>query len=49
VGEHDGTFYIVAELLQGDTLRERLKTGPSTARNCNGIWSADRARSGRSA
>jgi serine/threonine protein kinase/Tol biopolymer transport system component len=28
VGQHDGTFYIVAELLQGDTLRERLKAGP---------------------
>jgi serine/threonine protein kinase/Tol biopolymer transport system component len=28
VGEHDQTFYIVAELLQGETLRERVKTGP---------------------
>jgi serine/threonine protein kinase/Tol biopolymer transport system component len=27
VGQQDGTFYIVAELLQGSTLRERLRTG----------------------
>ena len=28
VGQHESTFYIVEELLQGDTLRERLKGGP---------------------
>jgi serine/threonine protein kinase/Tol biopolymer transport system component len=27
VGQHDGTFFIVAELLQGNTLRERLRAG----------------------
>jgi eukaryotic-like serine/threonine-protein kinase len=28
VGQEDTTFYIVAELLQGETLRDRLKGGP---------------------
>jgi serine/threonine protein kinase len=27
IGQHDSTFYIVAELLRGDTLRERLRAG----------------------
>jgi serine/threonine protein kinase len=32
VGKHDETFYIVEELLQGGTLRERLKAGPLPVR-----------------
>jgi serine/threonine protein kinase/tetratricopeptide (TPR) repeat protein len=32
VGQHDGSPYIVTELLQGETLRERLKKGPMRLR-----------------
>jgi eukaryotic-like serine/threonine-protein kinase len=32
VGVHDGTSYVVAELLEGETLRERLLTGPLSIR-----------------
>jgi Tol biopolymer transport system component len=32
VGRQDETFYIVAELLNGDTLRERFRTGPLSVR-----------------
>jgi hypothetical protein len=32
VGQHESTFYIVAELLQGDSLRERLRLGPLPVR-----------------
>jgi hypothetical protein len=33
VGQHDSIFYIVAELLHGDTLREGLRTGPLPVRS----------------
>ncbi len=32
VGQHDGCPYIVTELLQGETLRDRLRRGPMRAR-----------------
>jgi len=33
-GTHDGVPYLVSELLDGETLRERLKSGPISPRRC---------------
>src|SRR6476620_6011994 len=33
-GTHDGVPYLVSELLDGETLRERLKVGPISPRKC---------------
>jgi serine/threonine protein kinase/Tol biopolymer transport system component len=32
IGQHDGAPYVVSELLEGDTLRERLNAGPAPVR-----------------
>ena len=33
-GTHDGVPYLISELLDGETLRERLKSGPISPRKC---------------
>ena len=43
VGEHDGQLYVVTELLEGGTLRERMAAGPIPG--AQGSRDRDRARS----
>ena len=52
LGRHDGTAYVVTELLEGETLRERLDGGPlpraqgGRIRRAGGAGSRRRARQG---
>ena len=43
-GQHDGAPYIVSELLQGETLRDRMATGALGAAQGRGVRRPDRAR-----
>ena len=48
-GTHDGQIYLVMELLQGETLRDRVKSGALAPRKAIEIARPDRARSRRRA
>jgi serine/threonine protein kinase len=46
VGQHDGSPYIVTELLHGETLRERLRRPANSPAQGRRVRGADRQRSG---
>jgi len=43
-GQHDGSLYMVTELLEGETLRERLSLESAAGPHGNGVCRARRAR-----
>ena len=48
VGTHEGSPYLVSELLQGETLRDRLRGKPLPLRKAHRLCAADGSRSGGS-
>ena len=47
IGTHEGTPYIVEQLLEGESLRERLRGGPLPPAKAGGLRHADRGRAWR--
>ena len=49
IGQEDGAMYVVQELLEGETLRDRLKAGAPAIAQGNRLRRTGRARAGRGA
>ena len=49
IGEEHGAPYVVSELLEGETLRDRLRNGPLSLAQSHRLRAADRQRTGRGA